>query len=143
MILQNDFPDNYIIITFHFFARILLDLCELRINCLVNMNNNVSIVILICFILYFCEAKKTIPGCGWSLKEYYLRANGIAENPKKYKPDLIPEGSEDRETYVKPKKMNEYKPIKPVNVPRLPNTERMNYGYNCRKFRERKCFNDG
>ena len=64
---------------------------------------------------------------------------------KKYEPDLIPKGS-DRETYVKPKKMNEYneyKPIKPVKVQWLPNTERKNYGYNCRKLREKKCFSDG
>ena len=108
------------------------------------MNNNLSIFILILFTLYLCEAKKTIPGCGWSLKEYYLRMNGITEKPKINEPDLIPEESENRgKSYVPPKKVNEYKPIKPVKQPWLPNPAHMNYGYNCRKFRKNKCFSDG
>ena len=107
------------------------------------MNSKLLFFILISFAIHLCKAKKTLPGCGKGIKEYYLRMNGITEKPKNYEPDLIPEESENRGTYVMPKKVNQYKPIKPVIQPWSPKTVHMNYGYNCRKFRERKCFNDG
>ena len=70
--------------------------------------------------------------------------NGITEKPKNYEPDLIPEASEDRgKSYEIPKKVNVYKPIKPVIQAWSPKPVHMNYGYNCRKFRKKKCFSDG
>ena len=104
------------------------------------MSSKLSIFILICFSLYLCQAKKTYPSCGNAIKQYYLRMNGITENPKNYEPDLITEESRDRAIYVTPKKVNQYKPVK---QPWSPKPVHMNYGYNCRKFREKKCFSDG
>ena len=101
------------------------------------MNNKLSTFILVCFSLYLCECKKTIPGIG-NVREYYLRLNGITERPKNYEPDLIPEESEDRGTYEPPKKVNQYKPIK---KPWLPNPGYVSYG--CRKLWDNQCVSDG
>ena len=101
------------------------------------MNNKLSIFTLLGISLYLCEAKKTIPGIG-NVRDYYLRLNGITERPKNYEPDLIPEKSEDRGTYVPPKKVDQYKPIKPVKQPWSPNP-----GYGCRKLWDNQCVSDG
>ena len=98
------------------------------------MNNKFSAFILLCFSLYLCEGKKTIPGIG-NVRDYYLRLNGITERPKNYEPDLIPEQSEDRGTYEPPKKVNQYKPW--IKKPWSPNPGYVSYG--CKKLWDNQC----
>ena len=106
------------------------------------LNNQLSIFILVCFSLYLCEAKKTIPGIG-NVRDYYLRSNGITEKPKNYEPDLIPEESDDRGTYEPAKKVNQYKPIKKVKHTWWSSARYVNPGYGCRKLWDNLCVSDG